>query len=217
MRISEFVKLLERAFDCIGSKYDSHEIKKDIDIEDSFDIHFWGAMTGKKGITAMYISTKEHQNVAVIYMSEYGFDRVVVALAHIGWFKSLVKHWSSFSFDVYLGYVMKGSIDASIRYNDPIALTNLLEFDIEGFVADYNRHLEPCEFDNELFILPSEMGHYKMGCYKHIPKEDGWIGFTRYMFDEWLDECNKNESNECKAVLLRWSKEHMSGKGEMEL
>ena len=217
MKLSEFIKLLSSAFDCIGSKYDSHEIKEDIDIKDSFDTHFWGCMTGKKGIHAMKISTKDYPSVAVIYMSEYCFDRVVVALAHIGWFKSLIKHWSRFSFDVYLGYVMKGSIKASIIYKDPIALVNLLEFDIEGFVADYNRHLEPCEFDDEMFLLPSKMGRYKMGRYKHMPKDCGWIEFMCYMFDEWLDECNQNESNECKAVLMRWSKEHMPEKEVLEL
>ena len=174
-------------------------------------------MTGKKGIHAMRISTKEYSSVAVIYMSEYSFDRVVVALAHIGWFKSFIRHWSSFSFDVYLGYIMKGSIEASIRYKDPIALKSLLEFDVEGFVADYNLHLEPCESDNELFVLPYEIGHYKMGRYKHMPKDCGWTEFVCYRFDEWLGRCNQTESNECAAVLLRWSKEHMLEKGEMEL
>ena len=208
MKIREFVEKTVDVFKYIGMECDSYEIIHDADIVDDFKNSIWSCMTGKRGILCVRInSNKSH--LASIYLKYdpssglNSFRMILVILAHMNWFKSVIQHIAHYGFNENAAYMFDDIICACIKYHDAIALENTITFDVEGFVELYNGQLEPYDIGRKLELF----GEYS-NIIEAFPEDMTWLKYCNGRIEYWLTKCEEYDSNSCKAMLLRWKKEH---------
>lgn len=207
MKIREFVEKMVDAFKYIGVECDSYEIIRDADIVDDFKNNIWSCMTGKRDIHCVRSNSNEG-HLASIYLKYdssdlNSFRMTLVILAHMNWFKTTIQHIVRYGFKEDAAYMFDGMICACIEYHDIIALENTIAFDVEGFVKWYNGQLEPYDMGRKLELF----GEYS-NIIEAFPEDMTWFKYCNSRMEYWLKKCDEYNSNNCKAMLLRWKKEH---------
>ena len=208
MKILEFVEKMVDVFKYIGIECDSYEIIRDADIVDDFKNDIWSCMTGKRGIHCCRINSNEGP-LASIYLKYdpssglNSFRMTLVILAHMNWFKSVIQHIVRYGFKEDVSFMLDDIICACIEYHDIIALENAISFDVEGFVEWYNGQLEPYDIGRELELFAEYSNIIEA-----FPEDITWLKYCNCRIEYWLAKCEEYNSNSCKAMLLRWKKEH---------
>ena len=137
----------------------------------------------------------------------------LVILAHMKWFKSAIQHIVHRGLNEDAAFMFDDIIYACIKYHDAIALENTISFDVEGFVELYNGQLEPYDIGRRKLKLFDKYSNI----IEEFPDDMTWLRYCNSMIEYWLTECEEYDSNICKAMLLRWKKEHGFDDGDKNM
>lgn len=219
MKAVEFAKQLLEGFNIAGVKGEI-EYAIDGDIEDSIDYDYRIAITGGDFPDVLYmyipdnpISILTKTNTVILKLdNQWDFDKFIIALAHVGWMKAAMKINIIYTCGMYAYHMMNGMIESAIELNDPIALQNIVNFDIDEFVDYHNG-----TFNDNMMHLLVDKSAAKCSIGDVFAQQASWSIFRDVAFDSYLEFCDRYNAIECKAILLKWKESFPDKEEDMSI
>jgi hypothetical protein len=103
-----------------------------------------------------------------------------------------------YGYEEYAYTMVDDMIRQSIGVDDHAALQNIVNFDIDEFISYYNS-----ECDDDCKLLPDHPDTtYWID--EDLLVQPSWLIYCDLEFDSYVRRCNYHNTNDCKAILLRW-------------
>ena len=195
MKGDEFVKEFSKYFVARDIKCE-FAIESNDEVEDCLNVSYGLRLTGGEYPYRVDICIN---GVCVdLKLTKWSWDNLAIAFAHMGWMKAMMRICIVYGYEDYAYNMVDHIIKRTIESNDTIALQNIVNFDLDEFIEYYNSTL----YDQKHKLLPDHPGveYYR----DETLIKPSWLVYCDIEFDSYLKRCNHYNTNDCKAILLRW-------------
>ena len=195
MKGDEFIKEFIKYFVAQDIKC-KFVIESNAEVEDCLDVSCGLRLTG--GEYPYCISICINGVWVDLKLNKWSWEDPAIAFAHMDWMKAMMKICIEYGWEDYAYNMMDYIIKRTIESHDAIALQNIVNFDLDKFIEYYNSTL----YDQKHKLLPD---HPDVEYYidEKLVKPS-WLTYCNIEFDSYLRRCNYHNTNDCKAILLRW-------------
>ena len=208
MKGDEFVKEFIKYFVAQDIKCELVSGSND-EVEDCLDVSYGLRLTGGEypyhvsmGINGVWIESK---------LARWSWDNPAIAFAHMGWMKAMMRICIVYGWEEYAYNMVDDIIMRVIESNDSAALQNIVNFDPDEFISYYNSTI----YGEKHKLMPDHPGvEYYID---ETLVESSWLIYCDLEFDSYLRRCNHHNSNDCKAILLRWKRDRFPDDEENEM
>lgn len=211
MKGDEFVKEFIKCFVDQDIKYEL-TVGSNGEVEDCLDVIQGVRLTG--GEHPYHVDMCINGVRFDLKFTRWSWDDAAIAFAHMGWMKAMMRICIAYGYEDYAYTMVDNIIMRAIESNDTVALQNIMNFDLDEFISYYNSTYNAREYE----LLPDHPG-VKYYIDETLVKSS-WLIYCNIEFDSYLRRCNYHNTNDCKAILLRWKHDKFPDDdedGEMKL